>query len=584
MNDVVIRAVDVKKVYRLYAKPSYRFRDMFGLLGDRPGAYTEHAALDGVSLEIMRGEKVAIIGRNGAGKSTLLKIITHVIQPTSGVLEVAGRVQALLQIGTGFHPDFTGRENVMAYFAQLGIAGDEARRQCDAAIAFAELEEYIDQPIKTYSTGMGVRLMFAASTAITPDLLVLDEVLGVGDAYFAHKSYERIRELCDQNGATAVLVTHDIYSAARICSRVIWIDRGRVLFDGDAASALKVYEDSVRQQEESRLRTRKRERLRALGAASPDRTRPWLLFEIAGAAGRTAVPVYFSAIELLAGGRPVARVAPGEAAFDETAGSHLEREGAAWGDAVVRQGRGARPLLNYGSPFQKVAGAFAVSKDDLDRGNLALSLESSADAPVALAVRAFSGDQEFEAEILAVEPGGWTRGRVPLVPRSSSGTGAGEVNLSGVHGTGRVVVRNAAFVDPRGGEIFVLEHGRPVALEVAYRVVDPSLARQAQVVVAWHRNGVQDVCRFFASDICLDGVEGMLRLSIDRLAVTDGQYSITIMITEAGYYDREQTTFYAMNPGVHCCLSRLFDVEVVDSGLVGSGTMAVIEGGWSVRA
>ncbi|PYR12747.1 MAG: ABC transporter ATP-binding protein, partial [Acidobacteria bacterium] len=176
VNDVIIRAVDLTKVYRLYTKPSYRFRDMFGLLGNTRGAYTEHAALDRLNLEVRRGEKVAVIGRNGAGKSTLLKLVTGVIQPTSGSLDVKGDVHALLQIGTGFHPDFTGRENVYAYFAQLGVTGAQAARRCADAVEFAELEEYIDQPVKTYSTGMAVRLMLSASTAITPDLLVIDEV------------------------------------------------------------------------------------------------------------------------------------------------------------------------------------------------------------------------------------------------------------------------------------------------------------------------------------------------------------------------------------------------------------------------
>ena len=122
-GDIVVRATQLTKVYRLYARPLYRFLDMFGLLGARPGAFTEHAALDGVNLTIRRGEKVAIIGRNGAGKSTLLKLVTKVIEPTSGRIDVEGTVHALLQIGTGFHPDFTGRENVYAYLAQLGITG-----------------------------------------------------------------------------------------------------------------------------------------------------------------------------------------------------------------------------------------------------------------------------------------------------------------------------------------------------------------------------------------------------------------------------------------------------------------------------
>src|SRR5262245_28618469 len=197
MSEVAIRATGLKKIYRLYAKPAYRFLDMFGMLGDKPGAFTEHSALDDVNLEIRRGEKVAIIGRNGAGKSTFLKLVTKVIEPTSGSLTVDGHIHALLQIGTGFHPEFTGRENVHAYLAQLGIGGKEAELRCAEVIDFAELEEYIDQPMKTYSTGMGVRLMFSAATAITPDLLVLDEVLGVGDAYFAHKSFARMKQLCE---------------------------------------------------------------------------------------------------------------------------------------------------------------------------------------------------------------------------------------------------------------------------------------------------------------------------------------------------------------------------------------------------
>src|SRR6266536_6198862 len=231
--DTIVEARNVRKVYRLYARPHYRFLDMFGLLRDRAGAYREHAALDGLTLSIGRGEKVAIIGRNGAGKSTFLRLVTGVIAPTSGELAVRGRIHALLQIGTGFHPDFTGRENALAYLAQLGVTGGDAAAKVAEIVDFAELEEYIDQPVKTYSTGMAARLMFATSTAITPHILVLDEVLGVGDAYFAQKSYERMRELCEAQGTTLLLVTHDVYSALKIASRIVWIDRGRILMDGD---------------------------------------------------------------------------------------------------------------------------------------------------------------------------------------------------------------------------------------------------------------------------------------------------------------------------------------------------------------
>src|SRR5262249_37712034 len=158
-----------------------------------------------------------------------------------------------------------------AYLAQLGISGAQANRRMDEIVDFAEIEEYIDQPLKTYSTGMAVRLMFSASTAITPDLLVLDEILGVGDAYFAHKSFTGMRDLCANAGTTLLLVTHDVYSAIELCERVIWLDQGRVLIDADGATVVKAYEDSVRQQEESRLRTRKERQLASAARESGSR-------------------------------------------------------------------------------------------------------------------------------------------------------------------------------------------------------------------------------------------------------------------------------------------------------------------------
>ena len=136
-----------------------------------------------------------------------------------------GQVSNLLQIGSGFHPDFTGRQNVFASLAHQGITGAAAARFFDEILAFAEIEEYIDQPMKTYSTGMCSRLMFSSSVVVKPDILIVDEILGVGDAYFAHKSFERMRDLCTHDGTTLLLVTHDIYSALNLCERFIWLDR-----------------------------------------------------------------------------------------------------------------------------------------------------------------------------------------------------------------------------------------------------------------------------------------------------------------------------------------------------------------------
>jgi len=412
---------------------------------------------------------------------------------------------------------------------------------------------------------------------VSPRLMLLDEPFGALDPLTRDRLQQSFIDLRRRFGLTAVLVTHDIYSAVTICSRVIWIDRGRVLFDGDSSLAVKAYENSIRLQEESRLRARKRERLREVDVGRH------VLVEIAGHGGRpTAAPVYFSAIELLAGGQVIGRLPLGEPVSDDVSRAHLQSEGSAWGGVTEWRGRTARPMLNYGSPFHKVAGVFPVEAAVLDAAPLALAVESTSDSSCALAVRAYAGERQLEAA-LDVESHGWARTEVRLQPPSASRLDAAAVNVTGVHGTGRVIVRNAAFLDANGEETFILEHGRPAALHIDYRIVDPSLPRDVQVVVAWQRNGVQDICRFFAGDIRLEGGEGTVRLAIDRLGITDGEYGITIMVTEPGYYDRQQTTFFAVNPGVHCCLSRFFDVEVVNAGLIGSGTMVVAEGAWSVQ-
>ena len=589
MSDVVIRATNLKKVYRLYSKPSYRFLDMFGLLGRTRGAFTEHAALDGVSLSIRRGEKVAIIGRNGAGKSTLLKLVTNVIEPTSGEIAVEGAVHALLQIGTGFHPDFTGRENVYAYFAQLGISGAAAERRCADVIEFAELEEYIDQPMKTYSTGMTVRLMFSASTAITPDLLVLDEVLGVGDAYFAHKSYERIRDLCEQDLTTLLLVTHDIYSAVNICTRLVWIDRGRILMDGDGPTVVKAYEDSVRQQEENRLRVRKQERVRQLQrAAVDDAPGHHVLLEVyAGENRPQPCPVYFSRIDLLLGGAVVSTLPLDAGAFNEQ-GSHLQQEGTCWGDAGTWQGRPARALLNYGSPFHKIAGVFDVvaPADALAAGDVRVSLDYWSDVPCDVRIRCFVARRERHLGALPAVEGAWATFTTPADPHGE-GTAAqvGDVNLSGRHGVGAIVVLDVKAATDAGVEAYTFRHGEPANVLIRYQIHKPGLREHAQVLLAFHRDGVLDTMRMITKDLLFDaaaGTRGTIRARLPKLRLAGGTYTVTVMVAQEGYYDRSQTKYFSMNPEVYTCLSRIIEIVVRDAGIVGTGTGVVTEGEWSM--
>jgi len=500
-------------------------------------------------------------------------------------------VHALLQIGTGFHPEFTGRQNVHAYLAQLGVTGAEAERRCADAIAFAELEEYIDQPVKTYSTGMAMRLMFSASTAISPDLLVLDEVLGVGDAYFAQKSYDRMRELCDRNDATLLLVTHDIYSAVRMCERVIWFDRGRILMDGDGASVVKAYEDSIRQQEEHRLRLKKQQRMlelqEAAAAGSSAGQIDHVVLELSSTGGRPQPGlVYLSDVALLVDGERVDTWPMDADAFNAARGTHLERSGTSWGEIGAWHGRVCWPMLNYGSPFHKVAGVFAVPGHLVDAAtSFACSLDYASPEPCDLTVRLYVRGRELSLGRIVDAATEW-KTYTALASDDAGETAKRPLNVSGVHGTGSIVVTGARFVSDDDRELHILEHGSTARLDIDYAIFNPDLRERCQVVLALHKDGIEDVARFITRDLDFDARErprGTIRLTIPRLTLTNGTYAVTLMVAKERYYDTDQAVFYSINPSVYCCVSRFFEVSVVGSGLIGTGTRHVLEGAWSLQ-
>ena len=583
MSDIVIHAEDLKKSYRLYRSPRHRFLDLFSPWGVGAGAYTEHAALAGVTLDIRRGEKVAFIGRNGAGKSTLLKLFTGVIEPTSGTLAVTGKAHALLQIGTGFHPDFTGRENVYAYLAQLGVTGRDADRRYAEIVEFAELEEYIGQPVKTYSSGMAVRLMFSTSTAITPDLLVLDEVLGVGDAYFAHKSYARIRELCERDGTTLLLVTHDVYSAVTICDRVIWIDRGRVLMDGDGATVVNAYENSIRLQEEQRLRLKAEQRSREL--AETDGAEQVVVEVFAADGVPPPCPVYFGRVALVAGSDRLGALPLDGAPSGPSAA--LQLEGTSWGDPQTWEGRQARAMLNFGSPFHKIAGTVAVpaAAAGSTRDTLSLELDYWSAEPCALSARLFVEGREIALGALPASASEWVTHRA-APSNLTLADKARELTPAGRQGTGAIVVDGVRPFNAQQQQTFAFRHGEPFELRMRYRINQPGLLERPQILVAFHRDGVQDVMRTISREFVFDEArqrEGEIVLRYPRLPLANGTYSVTVMIAREGYYDEQQTVYFSINPGVYTCLTRLFEISVEHGGIVGSGTAVVTEGDWSLR-
>lgn len=255
MSEPAIEIHNLSKMYRLFRRSRYRVLDLLGFRVPK-SAYSEFWALHELNLTIPAGQRVGIIGRNGAGKSTLLKLVAGLLQPTGGSLAVRGQIQTLMELGTGFHPEFTGRQNVYAALSYQGVTGREAHHRFAEIVRFAELEDFIDNPLKTYSSGMQTRLSFAVATSIKPEILIIDEVLGAGDAYFIGKSQERMKQLTESSGTTVLFVSHDLGSVQQICNRVIWIDRGRIVADGPPLEVTKVYYASILKQEEERLKAR----------------------------------------------------------------------------------------------------------------------------------------------------------------------------------------------------------------------------------------------------------------------------------------------------------------------------------------
>ncbi len=239
-----IRAEALSKCYQLYARPSDRLRQL--LWGRRHRYYREFWALREASFEVTRGEVLGVIGRNGAGKSTLLQLVCGTLAPSAGTITVSGRVAALLELGAGFNPEFSGRENVFLAASIMGLTTTEIAARFEQIVDFSGIRDFIEQPVKTYSSGMYVRLAFSVATSVDPDILVIDEALSVGDGEFARKSLDRIMAL-KERGATILFCSHSLYLVETLCSRALWLDGGRVAMLDEAARVVSAYDATINQ-------------------------------------------------------------------------------------------------------------------------------------------------------------------------------------------------------------------------------------------------------------------------------------------------------------------------------------------------
>jgi ABC-2 type transport system ATP-binding protein len=226
-NAIEVR--NVSKNFRIYADRAGQLKER--ILFWKRNRFEERKVLDGISFDVKKGEAIGLVGHNGCGKSTTLKLLTKIIYPSSGTIKMNGRVSSLIELGAGFHPDMSGRENIYTNAAIFGLTRKEINARLEKIIAFSELEEFIDTPVRTYSSGMYMRLAFAVAINVDADILLIDEILAVGDAAFQTKCFNRLKEI-KANGTTIVLVSHSLDQIERLCDRSIWIHEGKIRMEG----------------------------------------------------------------------------------------------------------------------------------------------------------------------------------------------------------------------------------------------------------------------------------------------------------------------------------------------------------------
>jgi lipopolysaccharide transport system ATP-binding protein len=555
MSDIVpsrhapaVRLSQVSKIYRLYQKPLYRFLDLFGACPQGAAYFTEHEALANVDIEVQRGEKVAIIGRNGAGKSTMLKVITGLVQPSSGEVAVAGRISNLLQIGSGFHPDFTGRQNVFASLAHQGIVGRAASRLFEDILKFAEIEEYIDQPMKTYSTGMCSRLMFASSVIMTPDILVVDEILGVGDAYFAHKSFNRMRDLCENAGTTLLLVTHDIYSALNLCERFIWIDRGRVCFDGDGNGAIAMYESSVKAQEEKSLRQRNAATLREERKAEVVHV---VVRSQNGFALRS--PLALGRIEVLAANDQslAIEVADGAERWHLVAESNLS-------EPEIVAGRRCRSLRTFGAIYHKAEWTVQLP-DGFDVRGLRTQWHCAGDDPIEASVVRTDGTVLVRGELSSGS--GWRDASLARAAEGQHGDGVRQVD----YGTGVVRITGIEFLDGERRPVSQIRHGAPLIVRVSCRAAaTPIPALAVTFCVGFARQGFPYQSYIYDAHLTVPAAEEfVIESRVDDLRLGSGTWYVNLGIGAPDLFDRSPMPYFAIDAAWYHLMTNRLEFRVL---------------------
>lgn len=501
------------------------------------GRYDVFAALKDIDLEIGKGERVGLIGRNGAGKSTLLRLISGQMRADRGRIRVSGAVQALMELGTGFHPDFNGLENIRTALSLQGIYGAALRERIDEIIDFSELEEFIERPVREYSAGMYARLAFAVATTVEPEILIVDEILGAGDAYFVGKSIQRMKRLT-AGGSTVLFVSHDMSSVQLLCDRAVWIDRGEIKKDGTALAVSKAYLSAVREDEEVRARARSMALTRRHASdLSPKSS--MALFRLIGVDGSAPnSPVYVSAFRFGFGATPVANIVPGDVP-DDGAGPIIDPRHMNWRSGSECAGRPAWQFADFGGRY--VHAPWQIRWSGCSDAPRWIELDVYPSATETVAVEQFdhgSGEYVRLGLIAPNAPREWTTFRSNVrFPSTEEGSDSTELDLLRLssderYGSGEVAITAFGFLDGNSTRRHTLITGEPATAVMAFSASRP--VRNPVAAVAIYRPdgtcAMQVVSNQNGGALESLSQHGAIRANFSPLYLGPGDYVVSVAL------------------------------------------------------
>lgn len=537
MSDVAIKLEGVRKTFRRFQHPVWRVLDALGWPVSKK-RYDVFTALADINLDIHRGERVALIGRNGAGKSTLLRVVCGQMRPDEGEVKVRGEVQALMELGTGFHPDFTGTENIRSALAYQGMKGRRLASIIDEIVDFSELEAFMSRPVREYSSGMYARLAFAVATAISPEILIIDEILGTGDAYFVGKCIQRMKALTS-NGCTILFVSHDLSSAQMLCDRGVWLDRGRILEDNELLSVSKAYLASVRADEEFRLRARSmhlsRSQLEAMDASQEQMSMQ--LLRLVGSAGPAPKsPLAVSEIRFGIGGSVLGTLSPkgceGECRIIRDKGLMN------WGGPKEVHGRVCWLFGDFGGRYGHAPWQIGFRSTAEGRAWVEVDYHSDFSAPVA--IERYEEKEETYIRMIELVPAytntwascraEWPGEGILLSLKRLPSQEAEQVSRAERYGSGELQITSFSFCDPDGRKRHTFITGGAVCALIEYSA-EKRVLKPVAVIAVYRLDGTCAMQLVSSRDGFSLGElmgKGTLSVQLDPLFLGPGDYVVSV--------------------------------------------------------